>query len=173
MFDQYCPVRSSLPTNEEALKSVALSDPWSTYQRKLKALFENDDCIEIGDLYGDKSPYTIPVKIFGQHKASAFQRLVVNPVQFGNVTVNLDVEVISDNVDNMLEDARILFANNDSVVDVKVVDDVTGTPHGFVLFEPEVVQFFNDNLSDYYGSETTLYQTIAKELLLGHWLLLH
>ena len=40
-------------------------------------------------------------------------------------------------------------------------------PLTYVVLKKEVVQFFNDNLNDIHGLETTLYQTIAKDVFDG------
>lgn len=34
----------------------------------------------------------------------------------------------------------------------------------YVVFEKEVVQYWNDNLADYNGLTSTLYQDLAKEI---------
>ena len=40
-------------------------------------------------------------------------------------------------------------------------------PLTYVVFKNCVVQFFNDNLNDYHGMLSTLYETIADEVLTG------
>ena len=45
-----------------------------------------------------------------------------------------------------------------------MVEDFTGTRHGFVRFRPEVVQFFHDDISDYNGNWSGLAQDIAGEI---------
>ena len=42
--------------------------------------------------------------------------------------------------------------------------DVTGTHNGYVVFEPEIIQFYDDNLSDYHRNWSGLAQNIAREL---------
>ena len=47
------------------------------------------------------------------------------------------------------------------------VEEVTGifsNPITYVVFVNEVVQYYNDNLSDIHGLRSTLYQEIAKDI---------
>ena len=48
--------------------------------------------------------------------------------------------------------------------DIKDVVDLTGTRHGFVCFKPQVVQFFDDDISDFNGNWSGLAQDIAREV---------
>ena len=57
-----------------------------------------------------------------------------------------------------------IFKNNGIFRDVKVSTDQMGTPHNYIRFEPKVVQFFNDDLSDYNGNWSGLASEIAEEL---------
>ena len=42
--------------------------------------------------------------------------------------------------------------------------DFAGTHLGFVLFKPEVIQFLDDDTSDYYGNWNGLAEDIAREI---------
>jgi hypothetical protein len=55
------------------------------------------------------------------------------------------------------------------VKDIKDVVDFTGTRHGFVRFQPEVIQFFHDDISDYNGNWSGLAQDIAREVFEGEY----
>ena len=48
--------------------------------------------------------------------------------------------------------------------DVRLAGDRTGTKHGFVRFQPEVIQFFDDDIYDYNGNWSGLAQDIAREV---------
>ena len=58
---------------------------------------------------------------------------------------------------------RICF-NNRAVVNVQVVDGIMTNKMTFVIFKKEVVQYFTDDIGDYHGICSTLYQDLAKEI---------
>lgn len=46
--------------------------------------------------------------------------------------------------------------------------DILNNPIDYVVFEKEVVQYFNDNLGDIHGVESTLYENLAREVFEEH-----
>lgn len=58
---------------------------------------------------------------------------------------------------------KAAFAGNPAVSYIESVD-AYGQNFNYVVFEKEVVQYFNDNMGDLHGVESTLYQDIAKEV---------
>ena len=58
---------------------------------------------------------------------------------------------------------RRAFKGNGAVEEI--ISDV-GLLKGwnYVVFKPEIVQFYDDNLASYYGVKTTLYEDIAREI---------
>ena len=81
---------------------------------------------------------------------------------FGNVTVKLNIVPA-----NLGSDILDLFARaldgNPIVTDISTVEAM-GMKSAFIVFEREVVQYFNDDLSDANGVCSTLYQELAKEI---------
>lgn len=142
--------------------ALNVSPPWITYYHYLDAIFADDR--EVTVTY-DNEEHEIKLLVNGQDKADSIDRLIVHEVDFGNV--KLKVTVVPSNDDSMASIVRKAFAGNDAVEAIIDGGD-KGIPffddRVFVLFRPEVVQFFNDNLNDFYGLETTLYQTIAREV---------
>ena len=59
------------------------------------------------------------------------------------------------------------FANNPSISFIETVEGLHN-PMMFVVFEPEVVQYFNDSAGDYHGIATTLRQDLADEIFEDH-----
>ena len=57
-----------------------------------------------------------------------------------------------------------IFRGNPIVKDIRLGTDHTGTAHGFIRFQPEVIQFFDDDLYDYNGNWSGLAQDIAREV---------
>lgn len=141
---------------------LRISSPWVTYYRKIKALFGKDPQIKI--TYDNDAP---EVKIFVENseKAYAIAQLLPTVKSFGNV--DLKVTVVPANVENHMQNlVETAFKGNPAFVEV--VQTGGEGPYTFkatyALFKKEVVQYFNDDLSDAHGVTSTLYQEIAKEL---------
>ena len=143
--------------------------PWYTFQKKVNALFERDNDISVGDvveLAGGKTSYCMDIEIRNHEKYLALDRLLPKVKTFGNVTLGIflyDEENGSD-VETRSELYKKVFDGNPIVRDIKDVVDFTGTPHAFVRFQPEVIQFLDDNLADYNGNWSGLAQDIAAEV---------
>lgn len=142
---------------------IGLSSPWITYFKKIEALFEKDPEVMVDF---DNETHTLKIYVDNSAKADALDVLLPDGIQFGNV--EMTIQVIPSNGDepriNLFREA---FKGNPAVVDITTVDESVPILGGnsYVLFAPEVVQYFNDDLSCYDGYETTLYQDIANELL--------
>lgn len=142
--------------------SPLLSPPWITYVRQLNALFGQDPDIRIDD---NADNFEVKLFVKGQKKADAIAKLLPAQKSFGNIF--LRITVVPDNSaptfnPDLFKDA---FNGNpafDSIVEMPMPFSQTST--AFVLFKPEVVQFFNDDISDPYGNATTLYQNLAEEV---------
>ena len=142
---------------------LGLSSPWITYFRKIEALFEKDP-----DVMVDFEDETTTLKIYvdNQGKAEAIDALLPDGIQFGNVEMGIQV-IPANGTDPRLELFRKAFEGNEAVVDITTVDNSVPILGGnsYVLFKPEVVQYYNDDLSTLDGYESTLYEDIAAELL--------
>lgn len=158
---------------EEKLK---LSPPWITYCHKVKKLFENDKDvlrIEADEAFAEytnvreETDETRPfLRIFvgDPYKADAIAKLLPEEKKFGNVTLKICVIPAYKKEDPYVL-LKTAFRNNPIVEKIGHLNVPGREPMDYVMFKPEVVQFYNDNLSDPYGNETTLYQTIASEVL--------
>lgn len=145
---------------------MKLSAPWYTYQKKVKALFDLDADIEVGDVRQDEDGnYAFEILVHNSAKFIALDRVMPKIVGFGNVTLKIHIVDVEDDSSVMsIELYETIFKNNPIVKDVRSIQDDTGTLHGYVRFQPEVLQFFNDDISDYNGLWSGLAQDIAKEI---------
>ena len=142
---------------------LGLSSPWITYFRKIEALFDKDPEVMV-DFEDDTC--TLKVYVDNQGKAEAIDALLPDFIDFGNVEMTIQV-IPANGTDPRLELFRKAFEGNGAVVGIETVDDSIPLLGGnsYVLFAPEVVQYFTDDLSTYDGFESTLYEDIASELL--------
>ena len=151
------------------MKKLVLEAPWYTFQKKVKVLFEQDPEISVGDVYqpGDgTADYAFDMEVRSREKLVALDRVLPKVRGFGNVTLHICLrDGESDGADGAgaaLYEA--VFRGNRILKDVRSVTDNAGVRHGFVRFQPEVLQFFDDDLSDYNGNWSGLAQDIAREV---------
>ena len=145
---------------------MKLSAPWYTYQKKVKALFALDPEIEVGDVHADEEEgYSFEITVHNAAKYIALDRVMPKAVTFGKVTLKIDVNNVDDSSTvTAIELYKTIFKGNRIVKDIKDVKDFTGTVHGYIRFYPEVIQFFNDDISDFNGLWSGLAQDIAREV---------
>lgn len=150
-----------METNENKLK---LSPPWAVFYRKVCALFGNDPAIEIA--YDEDAP-AVRLRVEGEAKADAISKLLPHEKAFGNVTLKIEVipaNDVEETVEGLFEKA---FDGNPAFAYAQDVEGVLSNPMCYVVFKPEVVQYFNDDLGDIHGICSTLYQNIAADLFEG------
>ena len=145
--------------NEES-KVVKLSSPWMIYYRQIKALFSQDPNVKV---IFDEENFTVKIYVTGGSKAEAIEALVKSKT-FGNIEVKIDV--IPANPENMtkIDLVKAAFEGNPILEKIE-----SGTlfdqPISYVVLKKEVVQYFNDDLSDINGVCSTLFQDLAKEII--------
>lgn len=145
-----------------------ISPPWITFANKMKALFENDDDIVVNDIEDNTGHLTLMIEVKSHSKFKALDQLLPETVKFGNVTLFIEVyDEANDDKPDYFDLFRALFAGNRSVQKVALAEDMAGAQHVFVVFHPEVKQFFDDNMFDYNGFWSGLNQDIAKEVFEG------
>ena len=151
------------------MAKLNLSPPWVVYYRKLSAFFREDSEVRI--TYDDIEQ-EIKLYVNNAEKAVALENLLPSEQNFGNVTLYITIvpanQTCFDSVKagystNMIDIVRALF-DNKAVVGIKVVDGIMTNKMTFVIFKKEVVQYFTDDIGDYHGICSTLYQDLAKEI---------
>ena len=100
----------------------------------------------------------------GDEKANALYQILPAERTFGNITVR--VKIIPANPEDKFTESifEAAFNGNPVVNYVKTVDNILRGKVSFVVFKPDVVQFYNDNMADINGMRSTLYEDIAREI---------
>lgn len=155
--------------NMNNVSNMKLEAPWYSFQKKVKALFGQDPDIIVGELEemtGGDAQYGFSIEIRNHEKFLAFDSVFPKVKTFGNVAVCITLYDEENGVkqDNAVETYRTIFDGNPLVKDVRDAVDFTGTRHGFVRFQPQVIQFFADNTADFDGNWSGLAQDIAREI---------
>ena len=146
---------------------LKISPPWVTYINKLQALFDGDPAIAFNIDYDNM---TVALAGYNGEKNAALQRLLPAEKKFGNVTLKIVIDGPIANIafTSQKELFDTAFAGNAAYAySVTPGDDVWFFSSTYVVFKNCVVQFFADNLNDCHGVISTLYETIATELLTG------
>ena len=158
---------NTLAEEKKVSQNLKLSSPWVIYHQKLAALFAEDPAIEIGQMYDSEGGnYEIWIYAHTPRKYDAVQKLLPESVVFGNVTVKHVIKLTEQPKEpNWFETVKDLFEGNGKVADMKFAEDAAKNTHMFIMFRPEVIQFFSDNTDDLNGLWNGLTQDIAREVV--------
>lgn len=148
------------------MSTINLVSPWINYYREVEALFKDDSSVRV--LYDDEAK---ELKLFvdDSEKAIAMADLMPTEVEFGNVTLSISIipanALYARDIGTTVEERfRKVFSGNPILEDIQTVYGVFTNPITYVVFRKEVVQYFDDDLGDINGVESTLWQEIAKDV---------
>lgn len=146
---------------------LKISPPWITYVNKLQAIFDEDPQIAFNTNLGNGT-YEVTLATNNPEKAAALRWLLPEKKEFGNVTLNINIDsgdkVINKAFNSAKELFKAAFGSNPVLAYIVVPEGVHWVPFTYIVFKNCVVQFFNDNLNDPHGIVSTLYQDIAYEI---------
>ena len=147
--------------------------PWYTYHKMVKALFERDADIKVGEVYEPDNGsvnYAFDIEVLKHDKFIALDRVMNGVKTFGNVTLGIILydEENASNADP-LSLYKTLFEGNPIVEDIISHTDLTGTDWNYVCFKPEVIQFYDDDLTDCNGNWSGLAEDIAREIFADNY----
>ena len=150
------------------MAKLKLAAPWTTYYRQVQAMFKHDK--EVRVVY-DENEVVIKLFVENAAKAEALTQLLPEVITFGNVS--LMITVIPANIkecqgttkfENDTDLIQAALDGNGAVAQFYPIEYIFSNKMLYVAFKKEVVQFFNDDLSDIRGMCSTLYANIANEL---------
>ena len=145
------------------MDKLTLSTPWANYFHELRAFFKEDDSIEV--VYDNDEP---EIKIFvdGTAKYEALSQLLPTEKDFGDIVLKITLIPANTNPSRarLIKDA---LEGNKAFSFMETVQGAMSNPITYVVFKNKVVQYFTDDLGDYYGQRSTLYEDIARELIGG------
>lgn len=147
-----------------------LSPPWSVASSEYIALFGGDPEIECCVDVASEDP-AIVLQCSNGDKVTALQQILPCEIEFGNVTLAVDIDGIPSNraFATKAELFDTAFGGNPVYAYAVCPSDqgYVWFDTTYVVFKNTVVQFFADNLNDCHGIISTLYQDIAKDILTG------
>lgn len=152
------------PVLENDVNTLDLSTPWVEYARKIYILFGQDP--EISVIY---DPDTITVKLYVNNgdKADAIAKILPAEKIIGNITIK--VVVIPNNEEDTIVDIYRKAFNGNPIFSDIITTNSNPIAETFVhvMFEPEVVQFYNDQLNHPDGMATMLYEDVARDIFVS------
>ena len=150
------------------MATLHLSAPWIIYYREVQAMFKHDEQVHV--VY-DEAENHLKVYVEDGVKAAALTKLLPPTKNFGNVSLSITVipvnriEVPDVSEWSISELFNAAFNDNTAFESVHSIPSVLmGNPITYVVFSKEVVQYFSDDLGDYYGIHSTLYENIARDI---------
>ena len=135
--------------------------PWNEYFKKVEALFKHDPQVTVKY---DEAAREISLYVDDPVKADALAKILPEEKTFGNVVITTKVIPANNNEETVDDLIAKAFKGNRALNYVKTIP----TPFGnmtFAVFNPDVVQYYNDDIGDINGLCSTLYQDIAKDVL--------
>lgn len=148
------------------MAKLKMLSPWMVFYREVDAMFKKDPEVQV--VY-DEDAQVIKLFVDNTDKADALTQILPEEKEFGNVTVQIVVIPANNLLQSSPDDLfRRALRYNGAVWSVESTKDTPGFPClTYVIFNKEVVQYFTDNLGDYYGITSTLYQNIAKDIFVN------
>lgn len=151
-------------------KIMQLSPPWYAYHRKVLALFGGDPQIHIKDLAAlDEGKYAYMILIDDAKKARAIKTILLKEIYIGNITIQATIlGPDEDLIQSASTDAVTLFNDafsGNPIFDKAITVHFGGQTFNYCIFKKVILQFWNDDMSDYYGNFNGLPSDVAKEIL--------
>ena len=139
-------------------ENVSLSSPWMIYYHQLEAIFNGDEQVK---MRFDNNAVAAYLYVDDLEKAEAIETILPSSVQFGNVTMKIVVFKPNGAKTEVVDLFKKAFEGNKAVSSIKTIKTPDGTDMNFVVFKPEVKQYFADQLCSPWGLESALYEDLA------------
>ena len=146
--------------NDDRIDKFAKSSPWVEYVNKLDILFEYDN--DITKIYFNEKECHVRLYCKNKEKADALFNLLPATKNFGGQILKISV-IPPNNEYNINKLFHTVFDGNDAISEI-VDKEEFGAEKTYILFKPEIVRYFNDDISELYRCRAALYQDIAKEV---------
>ena len=142
-------------------EKLKLSSPWEKFYKEFEAMFKKDKSIRTEF---DNENMIIKLFVEGTDKADALNKLLPNEKVFGNIAVKIEVIPANNENPTNVELFERAFNGNPIFKYVSNGNKEITSGNTYVVFKKDVVQYYNDSLSDINGICSTLYQDVAKDV---------
>lgn len=146
------------------MAQLKLSPAWDIYYMQVKTLFADDEEVKV--VY-DRDSYTLNLYVDNDRKAEALAELMPEEMSWGNVTMGINVfprNTLKTTKMSTKELFSAAFDGNPNLAFVESVSLLYSNPMTFVVFHPEIVQYYTDNMGDWNGFRSELYSDLPEEV---------
>jgi hypothetical protein len=154
-----------------------LSPPWYTLWNEINSSIGNDPRVTVAPLDTSQNPYSIVIQCEEHRQAVALVSLMLLQYSFGNVEVEVTVTdaagdivqpVVPTSAIELAKWVRRAFKTNNWFVDVHA-RSLLPPSNSFVVVYPifarDVIQFFNDDLTDFYYNYNQVVAFVFQDVL--------
>jgi hypothetical protein len=148
------------------MAKLKLSPPWSIFYDEVSAMYKRDPEVKV---VMDEANYTIYVFVNNPRKSAAIAQILEQEKRFGRITLKVQVpppDSLTEEFADGVELYRAAFENNPRLSFVQPKTSIFDTSF-YVVFKNEVVQYFNDDISDINSQCSTLAEYIARDIFVG------
>lgn len=154
---------------------IYLIPKWYLLRNKIAYTIGVDSEVEVSELIEceQKGKYEVIISTDDKKKGRALNTLIKSKQHYGDIIVNIKVTDKKGNIynscdilckDNIVECINDAFKDNNLYV-TTIVPQMEEHNAIYPIFKPIIVQFFNDDLSDYYNNYNGYPAQIFKEIL--------
>ena len=144
------------------MAKLKLSPPWVVYYREIDAMFQGDPDVRV---VFDEEKRIVKLFVDDCEKACALDKILPDEKLFGRIV--LKIEVIPANghfIEVKGNPFEAALTGNSALSFIHTISGIMSNPLTYVVFKKSVVQYYTDDLGDYFGVYSTLYQDIAKDI---------
>ena len=140
------------------MENIKLSPPWITFNKEISELFKNDKDVKLS-FYENERKVKLTVKNY--EKAQALKKILPKAKTFGQITVAIEVEYKSAEETETIQETYEKAFKDNPAFKYGFTFNMGTNPITYIVFAKEVVQYWNDDMSDPHGVSSTLYENIA------------
>ena len=154
---------------------LKLSPPWITLWNKFVNTFGCDPAVKVGKLDTSQTAlYTIPIVVDDKSKGTALATVIRSKFPMGNITVVTAVQnsngvawapIIIQSEDETVAVFKAALTGNPLFVDAVKRAAPPNFPDVFIIMTKSIVQFYNDDLTDYYFNFNGVTAQVLSELV--------
>jgi len=160
------------------MANLKLISPWRNYYHEIQAFFKEDPYVTV--VFDEDN---MEIKLFVQvsDKAEALTQILNPEKTFGETAVKVtvippntstrDVKLMMKSMIEAEEFERVIGTAldcNKLFYDVRMIKGLLGFNAIYVLFNKNVVQYYNDNIGDLNGVKSILSEDIARDIFVSH-----
>ena len=131
-------------------QTINIEAPWWRFFKLLTNLFDKDESVGFKTNEDTKGVFEIIIISADICKLAAIKKVVGTERTFGNVKVV--ISYVEEEGALTLEEFAMAFKDTGYLVDTKIAETPTGDHLYFPIMKKDVIQFYDDNIADYYGN---------------------